>query len=163
MTNPPFPRKSKALVRDLLLSERDAIAIGESHNFTLDDLAAWIDHEPNVRLLAALARLGDLQAQLLLSRYRLAAANRLIRLATSEGEGDLARKACVDLLKLDLAPPAPADKGDGPDEEADEDLRRTFYSRPQSDQSEAADQITSSESRPCPEPSTEPSAANNES
>ncbi len=73
MTKSPFPRKRLALIHDLLQSERDAIAIGEDHNFSLDDLATWIAHEPNVRLLTALGKLGDLQAHLLLSRYRLAA------------------------------------------------------------------------------------------
>ena len=43
----------------------------------------------------------DHQVQAVLSRYRLMAVGRLVQMAT-EGEGELARKACVDLLKLEL-------------------------------------------------------------
>ncbi len=48
-----------------------------------------------------------MQTQLLLSRYRLIAAGRLIDLATNQSDDsktslDNARRACVDLLKLEM-------------------------------------------------------------
>jgi len=47
--------------------------------------------------------LADVQTQLLLSRFRLLAASRLIRLATDEqGNADITRRSCVDLLRLEM-------------------------------------------------------------
>jgi hypothetical protein len=48
-----------------------------------------------------------MQTQLILSRYRLSAAAKLLELA--QGDGELARKACVDLLRLELLPAASHD------------------------------------------------------
>jgi hypothetical protein len=49
-----------------------------------------------------LSQLADLRAQMLLSKYRAGAAAGLIAIAGSEEPTELSRKACVDLLKLDL-------------------------------------------------------------
>jgi hypothetical protein len=48
--------------------------------------------------------LADLQTQLMLSRYRLVAVTKLIQQATQQEDvsAEQARKACADLLKLDL-------------------------------------------------------------
>ena len=51
--------------------------------------------------VAALARLAELRAQMLLARYRGGAVARLINTATSDEPSDLSRKAAVDLLKID--------------------------------------------------------------
>ncbi len=117
--SPIGPTRSKRLIRDLVAAEHDLIELGQLHRLTPDDLARWIADPTNQQTLAGLCRLADLQTQILLSRYRLLAASRLIRLATGdEGDGeeksggssggscgrgsDVARRACVDLLKLDL-------------------------------------------------------------
>lgn len=110
------PRQRLALIRDVINAEHDLLGLGEAHRLSADDLAAWIDDPANRQCLMGLCLLADVQTQVQLSRYRLLAANRLIRLATDEqGEvkEDVARRACVDLLKLDLkrATPAPGSGG----------------------------------------------------
>jgi len=100
-------KQRDALLRDLISGERDLLTLAAEHDLQPDALADWVQDEGNRHCLTGLCVLADLQTQVLLSRYRLLAATRLIRLATSE-EGDdkaardTARRACVDLLKLDL-------------------------------------------------------------
>ena len=112
------PTRSKRLIRDLIAAEHDLVELAQLHRLTPDDLAAWIAQPDHQNTLAGLCVLADLQTQLLLSRYRLLAAGRLIQLATGSdgtteggsgggtsggsGGGDVARRACVDLLKMDL-------------------------------------------------------------
>lgn len=94
-----------ALLHDIFNAEHDVVALAEKHGLKPADLAAWAGERTTQARLAGLCALADYQTQLLLSRYRLLAANRLIRLATQEDEGtssDVARRACVDLLKLEM-------------------------------------------------------------
>ena len=121
------------LLADLLADPRDPLALAEKHHLTLDQLARWIDEPRNHRTLAALCLLADFQVQLLLARYRLSAAGRLIALACdaeATASADVARRACVDLLKLDLAE-RPRDDADGDDDTKDDDtdLRAVLYGR----------------------------------
>ncbi len=93
------------LIGDIIAAQQDPVMLGEKHGLDADDLAAWIAEPENQRTLSGLCLLADLQTQVLLSRYRLLAAGRLIRLATEDGPDggrDVARRACVDLLKMDL-------------------------------------------------------------
>lgn len=92
----------RRLIEDIVSARHDLLALAEAHELSPQQLGAWISEPANYRLLAGLCVLADVQTQILLSRYRLVAAGRLIKLATEEGEGDMARRACVDLLKLDL-------------------------------------------------------------
>jgi hypothetical protein len=69
---------------------------------TLADLAAWASDAHNIRALEILARLADIRAQLVVSKYRANAAAQLIQIATASNQSDLSRKACVDLLEADL-------------------------------------------------------------
>ena len=97
--------KHAALIRDIFNAEHDVVALAAAHELSPDELASWAGHVKTQRCLTGLCVLADMQTQLLLSRYRLLAATRLINLATAEGEAgsdDVARRACVDLLKLDL-------------------------------------------------------------
>jgi hypothetical protein len=95
-------RRRLKLIRDIVSAQKDLISLAREYRLSPDDLAGWISDRTNHRALAGLCVLADLQTQILLSRYRLLAAGRLIRLATEDGEGDIARKACVDLLKMNL-------------------------------------------------------------
>ncbi len=100
-------KRRAALIRDLINSDVDLTALHEKYSLSPDSLAQWIQDENNHRCLAGLCVLADLQTQILLSRFRMVAAGRLIELATatvdeSKGGLDSARRACVDLLKLDL-------------------------------------------------------------
>lgn len=100
------PKRQAALIQDILGAQHDLVALAEEHRLNPDDLAAWVSDVSNQRVLSGLCKLADLQTQILLSRYRLLAATRLIKLATeedqAEGKPDVARRACVDLLRLDL-------------------------------------------------------------
>lgn len=132
--------RRRRLIQDIIDAQRDPVALGSEYGLSPDDLAAWVCEPANQRVLGGLCVLADLQTQILLSRYRLLAAGRLIKLATDEeagGSADVARRACVDLLKLDLkrADLDDSDVGRGgvsPEQTADGDgvpaaLRRLLY------------------------------------
>ncbi|MFP4144831.1 MAG: hypothetical protein ACLFV3_06770 [Phycisphaeraceae bacterium] len=131
-------RRAK-LIQDIFSAQHDVVALAQAHGLSPDDLATWAGDERNQNCLVGLCVLADLQTQLLLSRYRLLAAERLIRLATDEeaGSGDVARKACVDLLKLDLKRAEASDfasvaaEPSAPDAGA---LRKLFYGENDDDQ-----------------------------
>lgn len=100
-------KRRAALIRDLINANFDLTSLHEKYALSPDNLSQWIQEEKNHRCLAGLCVLADLQTQLLLSRYRLLAAGKLIELATGPPEDskagvESARRACVDLLKLDL-------------------------------------------------------------
>ncbi|QDU35571.1 hypothetical protein KS4_36540 [Poriferisphaera corsica] len=97
--------KRRELIEDLVDAKHDLKALGKRYGLAVDELATWAGEQENARTLGGLCFLADMQTQLMLSRYRLLAADRLVRLATDEGEGsssEVSRKACVDLLKMDL-------------------------------------------------------------
>ncbi|MEM9560842.1 MAG: hypothetical protein AAF995_11085 [Planctomycetota bacterium] len=98
-------RPTSALLRELARAEHDVLSLGESHGLPLGELAAWASEPATQRTVAGLCLLADLQTQLLLSRYRLIAATRLVGQATGQDDGlspEQVRKACVDLLKIEL-------------------------------------------------------------
>ncbi len=98
-------KRRRALIADLIAAQGDLMSLGEKHALEPDEMAAWVSDPDNQRTLSGLCVLADLQTQILLSRYRLLAASRLIKLATEddpEHSPDVARRACVDLLKLEL-------------------------------------------------------------
>jgi hypothetical protein len=102
-------RRERVLLAELIRAETDWVGIAERHRLTTSELAEWAARESTVKRLAALSALADLQTQVLLGRCRLMAASRLLTLASSEesGSAETARRACVDLLKLDRHPPLP--------------------------------------------------------
>lgn len=120
--------RRKRLIRDLLDGNNDVVDLAEKYGVSADALAAWIAEPANQRCLAGLCTLADVQTQLMLSRWRHHAANRLIRYATDkESPASLARRACVDLLKLEMKR---ADRGevDDVDDAAAESLRALLAS-----------------------------------
>ncbi|WP_432798366.1 hypothetical protein [Poriferisphaera sp. WC338] len=95
----------RRLVEDMLDAKHDLKALAERYRLRVDDLSEWAAEQENAQTLAGLCYLADMQTQLMLSRFRLLAADRLVRLASGEDENasaEVSRKACVDLLKLDL-------------------------------------------------------------
>ena len=120
-------RKQRQLIEDVLGARHDVLELAEAHGLKPDELAAWANDTDTQRLLRGLCDLADLQTQFLLSRYRLLAASRLIRLATQEGEGESARKACVDLLKADLKLPEMPDEAEAEDLLTGDALARLVY------------------------------------
>lgn len=120
-------KKRSEMIRDIIEAQHDLTGLARAHDLSPDQMAAWIDEPANRRVLRGLCVLADLQTQVLLSRYRMLAVTRLIKLATSEGEGDIARRACVDLLRADLKR---ADGADEPEDQQRQDasaLREAIY------------------------------------
>lgn len=106
-------KKRAALIRDLIHADLDLTTLHSKYGLSPDSLSQWVQDETNHRTLTGLCVLADIQTQLLLSRYRLIAAGNLIDMASNPHDGsksgqDTARRACVDLLKLEL-PRADAD------------------------------------------------------
>lgn len=125
-------KRRQALVRDIFNAEHDVVALAQAHGLSPDELARWANSAENRQCLTGLCALADTQTQLLLSRYRLLAASRLIRLATQEdasASADVARKACVDLLRLDLkrAESEPTEASDGEAVDNLASLRELLY------------------------------------
>lgn len=128
-------KRRASLIRDILSSEHDVVQLAAAHQLSPDELAQWVGVAQNHQCLTGLCLLADLQTQILLSRYRLLAATRLIRLATQEDEqasADVARRACVDLLKLDLKRadaelPTRSDAEAATAEDDTASLRQTLY------------------------------------
>lgn len=126
-------KRRASLIKDIFNAEHDVVALAQTHGLSPDELAGWASDPQNQRCLTGLCVLADLQTQLLLSRYRLLAATRLIRLATQQDESagpDVSRKACVDLLRLDLKraeAKADDEKEDEPDTDETASLRAMWY------------------------------------
>jgi len=99
MTSHPH---STDLLPLLYAAESDLADLAEQLGLSLGELALLGGRADTVRELLGLRRLADVRTQLLLSRYRTHAAARLVGLANQNEDDELARKACVDLLKLDL-------------------------------------------------------------
>lgn len=105
------------MIRDLIVGEAELAAVSERHypfNGKKDPcgplrrLAAWYeqategaeDGRSGALLLAALRRLAEDRADVIVAQARARAARRMIELACDEENIESARKACFDLLKL---------------------------------------------------------------
>lgn len=110
-------KKTKALLDDLAGAEHDILSLADRHGLSLSGLVDWACQPETRRTVAGLCVLADAQTQLLLSRYRLVAATRLIGQATADAEmlsPEQVRKACVDLLRIELSRAAGLELGDDP-------------------------------------------------
>ena len=104
--------RSRQMIEDLVFTQCDVPEFARRHKLHPEQLSEWIGKPENQRVLANLCMLADLQTQMLLSRFRLAAAIQLGHLANPQKDDknpdaeppdrDLIRRACVDLLKLEL-------------------------------------------------------------
>lgn len=115
----PSTRRPKALLEAVFSGRIELEKLPAELHIKLEQLADRASDERLLARLRSLRVLADIQTQMLISRWRLSAAARLIALATQEENGELSRKASVDLLRLDLpaaepeaaaetGPPAPA-------------------------------------------------------
>ena len=97
---------TQALLDDLVGADHDVLSLAQRHGLSLEALVDWAQRQATRRTVAGLCALADAQTQLLLSRYRLIAATRLIAHVTADAEAlppEQVRKACVDLLKTELS------------------------------------------------------------
>lgn len=116
------PNQTKALLDDLAGAEHDILSLAERHGLSLGRLVDWACKPDTRRTVAGLCVLADAQTQLLLSRYRLVAATRLIGQATADAETlspEQVRKACVDLLRTELTRAAGLEWQQDPIEDAE--------------------------------------------
>lgn len=114
---------TQQLIDDLASAEYDILSLAQRHGLSLDGLVDWACQSETRRIVSGLCVLADAQTQLLLSRYRLVAATRLIAQATADADTlppEQIRKACVDLLKTELS--RAADLGADDDRNEDDEL-----------------------------------------
>jgi len=104
MTKTMTGKKSERLMKSLYEAQDDLSDLAKREKLTLTRMAHWANEVHTIELLEGLCRLNDARAQLLVSRYRTLAAARLFDLTKDDAGGELARKACVDLLKVSLVP-----------------------------------------------------------
>lgn len=130
-------KRRTRILRDILNSQHDLVALAEAHRLRPQDLAEWIAESDNLSTLAGLCILADLQTQLMLSRCRMSVAHELYRLATGGKDNapppEVTRRACVDLLKVDLkradvAQPLPAAPATQLLDSMADELRDALYS-----------------------------------
>jgi hypothetical protein len=124
--------RPRSLMEDLIAAQHDLLSLAREHGLDFEALSAWANDPANVARVRGLCLLADMQAQLLLSRYHVHAVSRLVQLIGDQNADDLSRRACVDLLKLDLtgdgAPLPAGGAGDATDDQADLDsLRRELF------------------------------------
>lgn len=111
-------REAQLLLR-VYEAREDPLAVAEAFDLSLEELATWAGRDRTMRSLRGLRLVADMQTQLILSRYRLTAAAKLLQLASQEESSETARKACVDLLKTELTFPE-ADAANEPGAAVDE-------------------------------------------
>jgi|GEM_PF-1894317 len=124
MSEPVAEQQTRALLDDLASAEHDILSLAQRHGLTLSGLVDWASDPQTRRTVAGLCVLADAQTQLLLSRYRLVAATRLIEQATAGADTlspEQVRKACVDLLKTELSRAAVLDRAEKDSEDAELD------------------------------------------
>jgi len=132
---------SERLMTLLAEGNHSAVDLAQANDLSLLTLAKWAAQPEHVELLSGLVRLSNVRAQIVLSQYRTSAAAKLIEHAMHGESGEISRKACVDLLKIDLpifrderdAPTTPHDGAKPPSHAA---IRRAF--RELADRTEAA-------------------------
>ncbi len=97
---------AERLLEGLCAGDLDLRGLSAALAVPLVDLARWVTAASNAALLEGLLRLADARAAMAVCRYRTAAAAVLINIAAQKDDddrhGDLSRKACVDLLSLEL-------------------------------------------------------------
>lgn len=94
------------LLHDILEARLEVTQLAQAHHLTVSELASWVRQPEILDCLRGLRQLADTQTQLLASRYRTMAVSQLLKIATvldeHDNKPDIARKACVDLLQLNL-------------------------------------------------------------
>jgi hypothetical protein len=93
---------SERLVTLLAEGNHSATDLARENDVSLLAIARWAAQPQHVELLAGLVRLSNVRAQIVLTQYRTSAAAKLIEHAMHGETAETSRKACVDLLKIDL-------------------------------------------------------------
>ncbi|MHB1158118.1 MAG: hypothetical protein ACYC26_14930 [Phycisphaerales bacterium] len=94
-------RRREELLMNLWTQGADLHEIAGTMKVSLAELSELASDRMFRRTLRRLCALGNMRSRLMTSRYRVHAAAKLVALV-GEGEGEVARKASVDLLKMGL-------------------------------------------------------------
>ena len=89
------------LLERVYAADADLGELAEGLGVGLLELGRMASDGALVEAVNGLGALAELRSRLLVARYRVSAAARLVSLAGQEENGELARKAAVDLLKLE--------------------------------------------------------------
>ncbi len=95
-------RSRARLIESLFRGDEQLSEVASAMQVGVKDLAKLADDETIVRTIGLLRMLGDVKAEQYFRPLRLHALARLVELATQTDNPELARKACVDLLKVDM-------------------------------------------------------------
>lgn len=96
-----------------LHSGQDLHRAAVSCDLSLAEIACWGSTSAGGAVIAALQRLAQARSALAVARAKAEAAQALLELAQDEESKETARKACVDLLKLEDAPVMALEGEDG--------------------------------------------------
>jgi hypothetical protein len=92
----------RQVIERIVAAKLSPAEIASELEIGLHEIASLARHEPTMQTLEGVARLEDVRTQMLLSRYRANVAMHLLAIASAKEPTELSRKACVDLLKMDL-------------------------------------------------------------
>jgi len=95
-------RKRKQTLRQLLEADVDVASLEQTLGVKLEELATWALDEQTHAQVEGLLRWLDMQTQVMIGRYRIAAAARLYELASQSELAETARRAASELLKTNL-------------------------------------------------------------
>jgi len=93
------------LTEQLLQSDEDLQTMADRLDMSLAELVDAGSDANAVAAMHRLCELADLRTQVVLSRYRLTVAARLLRMTDTESQdagNELSRRACVELLRAEL-------------------------------------------------------------
>lgn len=93
-----------AIIEDMARGDQSPLQIAQRHGITLAQLTSWASRQTTAKQLGQVRRLADERAALVVSSARVAAAHALRGLALDAEHPETARRACIDLLKLDSRP-----------------------------------------------------------
>jgi len=137
------------LIDDFTINPQSLADLARAHRMTIPALAKWAGAPMNRRTLEAIRDLSDARTDLIVSHARTEAAHALRRLAVDSESAETQRKACVDLLRLGIAPapararapkPAPADgahEAEAVDHDALRRVLEAYAERPAHERHEA--------------------------
>lgn len=109
----PSSKLDEDVLSRLMAGEIDPAELARDVGMSLRELIAWSARPDIATLLAGAIRLSDLRVQMLLCKFRTNAALHLIGIASQKEPSETSRKACVDLLRIELnILPAATKQGD---------------------------------------------------
>ncbi|MEX2216642.1 MAG: hypothetical protein WD768_21190 [Phycisphaeraceae bacterium] len=123
------------ILQDLMNTEADPVTLSKKYRLDLIDLSRFALDPETRRQAEGLLVLADVQTQFMLSRYRVNAASTLFGFISPQEtdekvDPDLKRKACVDLLRVEMKRTASqeSEASAAPEEESPiEELRELLY------------------------------------